>query len=63
MEKTTFFDYREVAPGKATRDMYIGRDGKLDEKAPVIGYRSVAVRDRRWVGIGAEEHGTMKLAT
>src|SRR5436309_394310 len=21
--KTTFFDYREVAPGKATRDMYI----------------------------------------
>src|SRR6266699_3801866 len=27
--KTSFLDYREVAPGKATRDMYIGKDGKL----------------------------------
>src|SRR5260370_39756302 len=25
--KTTFLDYREVAPAKATRDMYIGKDG------------------------------------
>src|SRR5579864_5686845 len=41
--KTTFFDYREMAPGKATRDMYIKPDGKLDEKASTIGYRSVAV--------------------
>src|SRR5438309_9892129 len=32
---TTFFDYREVAPGRATRDMYI-KDGKLDEEASVI---------------------------
>src|SRR5215510_1441589 len=30
--KTTFLDYRERAPGKATRDMYIGKDGKLDEE-------------------------------
>lgn len=41
--KTTFLDYRETAPGKATRDMYIGKDGNLDEEASVIGYRSVAV--------------------
>jgi len=41
--KTTFFDYREVAPGKATRDMYIGKDGQLDEESSVIGYKSVAV--------------------
>src|SRR5438445_5819085 len=41
--KTTFFDYREVAPGKATRDMYIDKDGNLDKEASVIGYRSVAV--------------------
>src|ERR1700724_88682 len=41
--KTTFLDYRETAPGKATRDMYIGKDGKLDEEASVIGFRSVAV--------------------
>src|SRR6059036_4058367 len=24
--KTSFLDYREVAPGKATRDMYIGKE-------------------------------------
>src|SRR6266850_6140432 len=30
--KTTFFDYREVAPGKATRDMYIGKDGKPETR-------------------------------
>src|SRR5579863_8495969 len=38
--RSTFFDYREVAPGKATRDMYI-KDGKLDGDASVVGYRSV----------------------
>jgi gamma-glutamyltranspeptidase/glutathione hydrolase len=41
--KSTFFDYREIAPGKATRDMYIKADGTLDNNAATIGYRSVAV--------------------
>src|SRR2546423_5824753 len=41
--KTTFFDYREVAPGRATREMYIGADGELDPEASTIGYKSVAV--------------------
>jgi gamma-glutamyltranspeptidase/glutathione hydrolase len=61
--KTTFFDYREVAPGKATRDMYIGKDGKLDEEASVIGYKSVAVPGT--VGgleLVLKNYGTMKLA-
>src|SRR6202162_2771708 len=31
--RASFLDYREVAPGKATRDMYIGPDGKLDEES------------------------------
>ena len=31
--KTNFFDYREMAPGKATRDMYIRPDGTLDPEA------------------------------
>src|ERR1700687_1462625 len=31
--KTYFFGFRETAPGKATRDMYIGKDGKLEEEA------------------------------
>src|SRR5215469_8098971 len=41
--KTTFFDYREVAPGRAKRDMYILPNGKLDPEASTIGYKSVAV--------------------
>jgi gamma-glutamyltranspeptidase/glutathione hydrolase len=41
--RTSFLDYREVAPGKATHDMYIKPDGKLDEVASVLGYKSVAV--------------------
>src|ERR1700686_2882192 len=40
--RTTFLDYREVAPRAATRNMYIQPDGKLDDKAS-LGYRSVAV--------------------
>jgi gamma-glutamyltranspeptidase / glutathione hydrolase len=41
--RTTFFDYREVAPGKASRDMYIKPDRTLDKELSVIGYKSVAV--------------------
>src|SRR6195256_6046549 len=61
--KTTFFDYREVAPGKATRDMYIGKDGKLDEEASVIGYKSVAVPGTAaGLELVLKNYGTMKLA-
>src|SRR5467141_2230816 len=61
--KTTFFDYREVAPGKASRDMYIGKDGKLDENASVIGYQSVAVPGTvAGLELVLKNYGTMKLA-
>jgi gamma-glutamyltranspeptidase / glutathione hydrolase len=61
--KTTFLDYRETAPGKATRDMYIGKDGKLDEEASVIGYRSVAVPGTvAGLELGVKTYGSMKLA-
>src|SRR6266852_9855131 len=61
--KTAFFDYREVAPGKATRDMYIGRDGKLDNDASTIGYRSVAVPGTvAGLELVLKTYGTMKLA-
>jgi gamma-glutamyltranspeptidase / glutathione hydrolase len=61
--KTTFLDYRETAPGKATRDMYIGKDGKLDEEASVIGYRSVAVPGTvAGLEVALKTYGTMKLA-
>src|SRR5258707_492035 len=61
--RTTFFDYREVAPGKATRDMYIKPDGKLDEQASVIGYKSVAVPGTvAGLELAVKTYGTMKLA-
>jgi gamma-glutamyltranspeptidase / glutathione hydrolase len=60
--KATFLDYREVAPGKATRDMYIGTDGKLDEDS-VIGYRSVAVPGTvAGLTLALKSYGSMKLA-
>src|SRR5258706_14108915 len=59
---TTFFDYREVAPAKATRDMYIN-NGKLDEEASVIGYKSVAVPGTvAGLELALKTYGTMKLA-
>ncbi len=61
--KTTFFDYRETAPAKATRDMYIRPDGKLDETASTIGYRSVAIPGTvAGLALALKTHGTMKLA-
>jgi len=61
--KTTFFDYREMAPGKATRDMYIKPDGKLDNEASTIGYRSVAVPGTvAGLALALKTSGTMKLA-
>lgn len=61
--QTSFFDYREVAPGKATRNMYIRPDGKLDEEASVIGYRSVAVPGTvAGLQLVLKTHGTQSLA-
>ena len=60
--KTTFLDYREVAPGKATRDMYLGKDGKLDEEASVIGYKSVAVPGTvAGLTLALKTYGSLKL--
>jgi gamma-glutamyltranspeptidase / glutathione hydrolase len=57
-----FFDYREVAPGKATRDMYI-KDGKLIPDASTIGFRSVAVPGTvAGLELVLKTHGSMKLA-
>jgi gamma-glutamyltranspeptidase / glutathione hydrolase len=61
--KNDFFDYREEAPGKATRNMYIKPDGKLDEVAATIGYRSVAVPGTvAGLALVLKTHGSMKLA-
>jgi gamma-glutamyltranspeptidase/glutathione hydrolase len=61
--RTSFLDYREVAPDKATRNMYIGADGKLDDEASVIGYRSVAVPGTvAGLELALKTYGTLKLA-
>src|SRR4029453_300313 len=61
--RASFLDYREVAPGKATRDMYIQPDGKLDAEAPVIGYKAVAVPGTvAGLELALKTYGTMKLA-
>lgn len=60
--KTNFFDYREVAPGKATRDMYIRPDGTLDPETSTIGFRSVAVPGTvAGLTLALRTDGTMKL--
>src|SRR3984893_10356594 len=60
--RTNFLDYREVAPGAATRNMYIKADGKLDEEASVIGYKSVAVPGTvAGLELALKTYGTMKL--
>jgi gamma-glutamyltranspeptidase / glutathione hydrolase len=61
--RTAFFDYREVAPGKASRDMYIGPDGKLDKEASVIGYKSIAVPGTvAGLELALKTYGKLKLA-
>jgi gamma-glutamyltranspeptidase / glutathione hydrolase len=61
--RTSFLDYREVAPGKATRDMYIKPDGKLDLEASVLGYKAVAVPGTvAGLELALKTYGTMKLA-
>ncbi len=61
--RTGFVDYREMAPGKASRDMYIRADGTLDEEGPTVGYRSVAVPGTvAGLELALKIYGTMKLA-
>jgi gamma-glutamyltranspeptidase/glutathione hydrolase len=61
--KSTFFDYREVAPGKATREMYINAEGKLDNDAATIGYRSVAVPGTvAGLALALKTYGKLKLS-
>jgi gamma-glutamyltranspeptidase/glutathione hydrolase len=61
--RTSFFDYREVAPAKATRDMYIRSDGTLDKELSVIGYKSVAVPGTvAGLELALKTYGKLKLA-
>ncbi len=57
-----FVDYRETAPGTATRDMYIRADGTLDSTAATVGYRSVSIPGTvAGMELALRTYGTMKL--
>jgi gamma-glutamyltranspeptidase / glutathione hydrolase len=61
--RSTFFDYREVAPSKASRNMYIKPDGTLDKELSVIGYKSVAVPGTvAGLELALKTYGKLKLA-
>lgn len=61
--RTAFVDYREMAPGRAARDMYIRPDGSLDAEAATIGYRAAAVPGTvAGLELALRTYGTMKLA-
>jgi len=61
--KAAFVDYRETAPAKASRDMYVGADGKVDSQASVRGYRAIGVPGTvAGLTLALSKYGTMKLA-
>jgi gamma-glutamyltranspeptidase/glutathione hydrolase len=60
--RTGFVDYREVAPKKASRDMYVRADGTFDAQAPLVGYRAVAVPGTAaGLALALRTYGTLKL--
>jgi gamma-glutamyltranspeptidase / glutathione hydrolase len=60
--RSSFLDYREVAPGRASRNMYIAADGKLNNDASTVGPRSVAVPGTvAGLALALKLYGTMKL--
>ncbi len=61
--RTGFVDYREVAPERASREMYRKPDGSDDADASVVGYRSVGVPGTvAGMAMAIRKYGTMRLA-
>ncbi len=61
--KTTAINYREMAPKDAHRDMYLKRDGSVDNKKFNASYNSVGVPGTvAGMAHALEEYGTMSLA-
>ena len=61
--RTVFIDYREVAPAKASRDMYVKSDGTVDSQASLVGYRAVAVPGTvAGLALALKTYGTISLA-
>jgi gamma-glutamyltranspeptidase/glutathione hydrolase len=61
--KTGFVDYREVAPGKASRDMYLHAESASEAEASVVGYRAVGIPGTvAGLALALKTYGTWKLA-
>jgi gamma-glutamyltranspeptidase/glutathione hydrolase len=61
--RTGMVDYRETAPGRASREMYVRPDGTLDAQAALAGYRAVAIPGTvAGMELALKTYGTMKLA-
>ena len=60
--ETAAIDYRETAPGAATRAMYQDAEGKVDPDASSVGYRASAVPGTvAGLALALEKYGTKKL--
>jgi len=60
--KTTAYNYREMAPKKAFREMFIGDDGNVDRQKATASYQSSGVPGTVAGLLKAlEDHGTMSI--
>lgn len=60
--EANFIDFRETAPGKATRDMYVGADGKVTRES-VAGWKASGVPGTvRGLGLLHKKYGKLPWA-
>ena len=61
--RAKFVDYREEAPKRATRNMYVGADGKIIPGASTTGYLSIGVPGTvAGVALAVKTYGKLTLA-
>jgi len=61
--RSKFIDYREEAPKAATRNMYVGPNGKIIPGASTLGYRSIGVPGTvAGLALAAKTYGKLTLA-
>jgi gamma-glutamyltranspeptidase/glutathione hydrolase len=61
--RTEIVDYREKAPGSASREMYLDKEGKVVPGASTVGYRAVGVPGSvAGLALAEQRHGRLKWA-
>ncbi len=61
-KKTTAINYREIAPGKASKDMYLDKKGMVDNKKFNSSYHSIGVPGTvAGLCYALEQYGTMSI--